>query len=207
MDGGLLSNYAVSVCSDEIDSTFGIKLVSGGAPVVPIAPKSAWDYLKGLLLTMLQAHDHEDYASNFYDRTIHVPTGNIGTYSFSLGLDQKLALLKQGYDTAWEFFDSHPNMFPPYETGPKTSAPTSPINPSGKGATHSTEAAAAAGQTREATAAATHSAEAVAAAERAREAHRIKSIQEMIARSDKRIEAKEKGRQAGRKRLRELFDE
>ena len=113
VDGGLLSNYAVSVCLDEIDQTFGIKLVTDGAPVVPIAPRSAWDYLNGLLLTMLQAHDHEVYAHSFHDRTIHVPTGGVGTYGFALSVDQKLALLKGGYDTAWEFFPISSRHVPP----------------------------------------------------------------------------------------------
>jgi NTE family protein len=117
VDGGLLSNFPVSVF-DVGDTprwpTFGLLLVEPEPrrPVSDRLPRSlavrtgvqaTIDFGKSLLLTMLEAHDRMYLEQADFVRTIAIPTLGVGTVDFEISEPRKLELFESGRKAAEEF--------------------------------------------------------------------------------------------------------
>lgn len=113
VDGGILSNYPLSLFASDRDvPTIGLKLVSDADLEPPEPPKSLFGYLHSLAATMMEAHDKEDEREFGRLSTIHIPTGKIGTTQFNLTEEQKRSLFLAGYQAATRFLDeSGPTIF------------------------------------------------------------------------------------------------
>ena len=117
VDGGMLSNFPVWLFDREGHEprwpTFGLLLVEPD-PKVPIGhrlpgqdpgvkPGSLLDYIKGLALTMMAAHERIYLEKATYARTIPIPTLGIGTTEFDITPERVRALYDSGHDAASDF--------------------------------------------------------------------------------------------------------
>jgi NTE family protein len=115
VDGGVLSNFPVWLFDSEGEPdwpTFGLLLVEpeprkavshrlGGAATAP--RPSLVDFGKGLVQTMLEAHDRMYLENASYVRTIQVPTLGVRTTEFDLTRDRANELYEAGRTAAEEF--------------------------------------------------------------------------------------------------------
>jgi NTE family protein len=117
VDGGLLSNFPVSVF-DVGDTprwpTFGLLLVEPEPrrPVADRLPRSGGahggvqatiDFGRSLLLTLLEAHDRMYLEQADFVRTIPIPTLGVGTVDFTIEEPRRRALFESGRRAAEEF--------------------------------------------------------------------------------------------------------
>lgn len=125
VDGGLLSNFPIwlfDVPDEPRWPTFGLRLVAPGeassdlpaAAPPPSAPPpwhvgegmEAGRYLRGLVETMLEAHDRRYIEDEGYSRTIAIPTLGVRTTDFGLSPAQAQALYEAGHAAARRFLDA-----------------------------------------------------------------------------------------------------
>jgi NTE family protein len=143
VDGGLLSNYPVWLfdgVGDPDTPAFGLQLVDSepsprprddllaggnlGAQLLAVARRMrAVDYLLGLAMTAVEAHDRRYIEEAKFARTIAIPTLGIGTFDFSLPAERLNALYDAGRQAAEEFLAtwSHAGFRAAYGAGPKPS--------------------------------------------------------------------------------------
>ncbi|MBM3470375.1 MAG: patatin-like phospholipase family protein [Armatimonadetes bacterium] len=120
VDGGMLSNFPVWLFDTEDEPpwpTFGLLLVEPD-PRTPVSerlprPEEARgparrvvDYLKSIVLTMLEAHDRLYVESADFARTIPIPTLGIGGTEFHLPRHQAMALYESGRIASERFLSS-----------------------------------------------------------------------------------------------------
>ncbi|MDQ4049723.1 MAG: patatin-like phospholipase family protein [Actinomycetota bacterium] len=119
VDGGMLSNFPVWLFDREGREprwpTFGLLLVEPD-PKVPIGHRlpgeehgaergSLLDYVKGMALTMMAAHERLYLEKATYARTIPIPTLGIGTTEFDITPERVRALYESGRNATSEFLD------------------------------------------------------------------------------------------------------
>lgn len=116
VDGGLLSNFPVWVFDSSGTPawpTFGLKLVEAdpqkdtlGQAIPPGHVGDIVSYLKGLISTMLEAHDRLYLEQDQFVRTITIPTTGVSTTDFNLTPEQAQGLYQAGRDAADTFLQS-----------------------------------------------------------------------------------------------------
>jgi len=104
VDGGLLSNYPISIFDDHERPTIGFKLISPEESQPPEPVTSILSYIKSILDTMLLAHEKIYIKEADWAKTIPIPTGDIKTTQFDLTGGEKDLLYKSGYEAADKFF-------------------------------------------------------------------------------------------------------
>jgi len=119
VDGGMLSNFPVWLFDREAREprwpTFGLMLVEAD-PKVPIGHRlaaedhgaergSLLDYVKGMALTLMAAHDRLYLEKATYARTIPIPTLGVGTTEFDITPERVRALYESGRTSASDFLD------------------------------------------------------------------------------------------------------
>jgi NTE family protein len=119
VDGGLLSNFPVWLFDSDGEPewpTFGLLLVQDD-PRTPVAeqlpppdpPRSGIgatvDYVKGLVYTMLEAHDRLYVQDADFARTIAIPTLGVRTTEFNLSRQRSMELYQSGRDAAELFLE------------------------------------------------------------------------------------------------------
>ncbi len=117
VDGGVLSNFPVWLFdTDDVPRwpTFGLKLVEPD-PRTPLAGRigeadypanrieATIDYVKSLVLTMMEAHDRLYIEMADFARTICIPTLGVRTIDFDLSRERKLELYEAGRTAAERF--------------------------------------------------------------------------------------------------------
>src|SRR5262249_27905224 len=113
VDGGLLSNFPVWLFDrqpEEPDAadrpprcpTFGFKLV-GPDEGAPNEIDSLFDYIKALVITMLESHDKQDLEDADFLRTIAIPTVGVRITEFSITPERRNRLYESGRSAAREF--------------------------------------------------------------------------------------------------------
>ncbi|MGB3681195.1 MAG: patatin-like phospholipase family protein [Rubrobacteraceae bacterium] len=117
VDGGVLSNFPVWLFDTGGEPrwpTFGLKLVEPD-PRAPLAYRigeaghptnkieATIDYVKSLVLTVIEAHDRLYIETADFVRTICIPTLGIRTTDFDLSRERKLELYEAGRDAAERF--------------------------------------------------------------------------------------------------------
>ena len=112
VDGGVLSNFPVSILDDDKPNppwpTFGFKLVHAvdGDGVVQSEPcriRGPLSLLRALFVTMMEAHDARYIQRKNFDRTIPVPTLGVGTTDFGIQKARAQALYDSGQGAAERF--------------------------------------------------------------------------------------------------------
>jgi NTE family protein len=114
VDGGMLSNFPISLFDDENDwPTFGIKLsAQPDANMVANPVNNTYEFVKALLATMINAHDqmHIDDPCTA-QRTMFVDTFKIKATDFDIKPDEQQKLFESGKRSAekflktWDFSD------------------------------------------------------------------------------------------------------
>jgi NTE family protein len=114
VDGGIVSSYPVFLFDTPQPEhpTWGFQLFSGSDPERPTYEAIgglAWpiDMLKAILDTSINALDKLQLQA-FGNRTIAIPTGDVGTLDFALTEEQKQFLYDSGYNAAKTFFATGP---------------------------------------------------------------------------------------------------
>lgn len=121
VDGGMLSNFPVWLFdADEPQwPTVGMKLTQ--SPETPLGEQLAEPvprggvgqvigYLRGLVDTMMAAHDRLYVEQNDFDkRTVAIDTRGVGTTEFDLSNDRAMELFRSGRAAAKEFLDRSPS--------------------------------------------------------------------------------------------------
>ena len=114
VDGGVVSAYPVFLFDTPQPQhpTWGFQLFSGSTPEHPTYQEIGgigWpvDMLEGILETSINALDKLAMKA-FGNRTIAIPTGNVGTLDFALTEEQKQFLYDSGYEAAKAFFATSP---------------------------------------------------------------------------------------------------
>lgn len=129
VDGGLLDNYPIWIFDKEsIDSskssvvaydpdipvnkkTLGIKLVGpddkrDGIIYHKDKPIKGWrDFASALISAQLAQNERLHIKSGYWEQTVTVDTGDIGTMDFDQNLDEKEFLIRQGYEATMKFLD------------------------------------------------------------------------------------------------------
>jgi NTE family protein len=109
VDGGMLSNFPIWLFDSDGEPewpTFGLLLREQDYGQSQEYTRLG-SYIKGLINTMLQAHDRKNIRpEDHFHRTIMIPTGKIGTTDFDMSVYDKQVLYHNGRNTANEFFDS-----------------------------------------------------------------------------------------------------
>ncbi len=117
VDGGVLSNYPVWLFDEEDEPewpTIGLRLVEDDpeTPVtvpdihrIPAGPLGFVPYLKGLVATLLGAHDRLYIEQAQFARTIPIPTLGIRATDFLLTNEDAVALYRSGRAAARKFLD------------------------------------------------------------------------------------------------------
>lgn len=129
VDGGLLSNYPLSVFSGSPLPTVGFKLVSDERPRTPVAPTSLPGFVLSLISTVLEAHDKRDEKNLQSAATIHIPTGDVGTTDFALSPLTKKFLYDSGYVAASKFIMQSKLFRPPAVAPAPAVPPPVPVTP------------------------------------------------------------------------------
>jgi NTE family protein len=125
VDGGVLSNFPVWIFDSAGEPpwpTFGLMLVEPQPRAEPGAnqPQAAntgiVTYLKGLVSTMLEAHDRMYLENDTFVRTIPIPTLGVRTTEFDLSTERADALYESGHTAAEDFltqwdFDAYKAAF------------------------------------------------------------------------------------------------
>lgn len=116
VDGGMLSNFPVWLFDcDGVPPwpTFGLLLVEPGPgdgparlPLPDPGVRRLVGYLRGLVRTMMEAHDRREIEDADFARTIPIPTLGIGSLDFDLGPESALALYRSGRAAAERFLAS-----------------------------------------------------------------------------------------------------
>lgn len=122
VDGGLLSNYPLSVFEGSELPTLGFKLVSDERPRTPVAPTSLPGFVGSLVATVLEAHDKWDEKNLQSAATIHIPTDYVGTTDFALTPFTKEFLYQSGYVAASKFIRQS-ELFRPAAAAPAPAVP------------------------------------------------------------------------------------
>lgn len=106
VDGGMLSNFPISLFDPGAATpqfpTFGFAL-GGTDESVRLKTDTVEDLAKALVSTVLEAGDHDSLLHQNFERSIDIPTGNIGTTEFNLTEEQKEWLYNSGYQAAAAF--------------------------------------------------------------------------------------------------------
>jgi NTE family protein len=117
VDGGVLSNFPVWLFDSEGEPewpTFGLMLVEP-EPRTSIAERlgpeevsgrfHTVEFVKGLIQTMLEAHDRMYLENASYVRTIQIPTLGVRTTDFDLSRERREALYESGRRAAGRFLE------------------------------------------------------------------------------------------------------
>jgi NTE family protein len=114
VDGGIVSSYPVFLFDKPKPRhpTWGFQLFSGSAPERPTYEAIGgltWplEMLQAIIETSINAFDTLAMKA-FGNRTIVIPTGDIGTLDFALTAEQKQFLYDSGYNAAKTFFATGP---------------------------------------------------------------------------------------------------
>ena len=114
VDGGVASAYPVFLFDkpQPAHPTWGFRLFAGSAPERPSYAEIGgldWplDMLIGVVETAMNAFDKLDMHA-FGNRTIAIPTGDVGTLDFALDEQQRQFLYDSGYQAAKAFFAAGP---------------------------------------------------------------------------------------------------
>lgn len=109
VDGGLLSNFPIWIfdsSGEPIHPTFGIILDEDNSNE-KFKIDGIVTYVAAMIKTMLRVNDRKFIKPDDYkERTILVPSGNIGTAQFDLGVKEKDWLYHSGLKASLEFFVS-----------------------------------------------------------------------------------------------------
>jgi NTE family protein len=118
VDGGVLSNFPVWLFDSDGEPawpTFGLLLVEP-EPRRPVAVRldatagqshaDIFDFVKGLVQTVLEAHDRMYLENDSYVRTIGVPTLGVRTTEFDLSRERAEELYQSGRDAAVKFLQT-----------------------------------------------------------------------------------------------------
>jgi len=107
VDGGLLSNFPVSIFDEDTADppwpTFGYKLVDPDESQ-PNDIRGPFTLLYALFATMMEAHDARYIADADFVRTIPIPTLGVRATDFDLSRERSEELYQSGRQAAEEFF-------------------------------------------------------------------------------------------------------
>jgi NTE family protein len=124
VDGGVASAYPVFLFDkpQPAHPTWGFRLFAGSAPERPSYAEIGgldWpvDMLIGVVDTAMNAFDKLDMHA-FGNRTIAIPTGDVGTLDFALDQQQRQFLYDSGYQAAKAFFAAGPKATNTYGATP-----------------------------------------------------------------------------------------
>jgi NTE family protein len=114
VDGGVLSNFPVWIFDvedhDPLRPTFGFKLIGGKGLVGGSGAIKAlgWPVQMGIDIfhTATEAWDTYWVSHATYVRTCTIPAGSVGTTEFTLGAEQRRALMDSGAQSARAFLDN-----------------------------------------------------------------------------------------------------
>lgn len=99
VDGGVLSNFPVSLFdpgeAQPQVPTLGFYLQApNDSPTLPTGTLE--EFAHALVTTVLEGHDHDAVIDQQFERSVHIPTGSVGTTDFDLTEDQKEWLFTSG---------------------------------------------------------------------------------------------------------------
>ncbi len=124
VDGGVASAYPVFLFDkpEPAHPTWGFRLYAGAAPERPSYESIGgigWpvEMLIGVVETAMNAFDKLEMHA-FGNRTIAIPTGDVGTLDFALDEQQKQFLYDSGYEAAKNFFAADPKATNTYGATP-----------------------------------------------------------------------------------------
>lgn len=106
VDGGVISNYPLSIFSDSPIPTIGFKLINVSDTEIRSKPSNLVSFAHALVSTMRRAHDKHHAENRFAGMTIHIDCGTITSTNFSLSDEQKKSLYSAGMEAATAFLDS-----------------------------------------------------------------------------------------------------
>lgn len=108
VDGALLSNYPVwlfDVPGKPLWPTIGFRLHDSSAPREGKKITGLFSFTRGLVMTMLDAHDRLYVEKAQAVRTIFIPTFGVRTTQFQLPTDVRRKLFQSGEESARRFLD------------------------------------------------------------------------------------------------------